>query len=206
VSLLTFTVPGREVHINHHERLMHQPKSITESEIISQCKKGSLKFQEVLYKQFYGYAMGIGLRYSINRDDALEAVNDAFIKVFNNIHTYNEEKPFKAWLRTVVVNTAIDQRRKGLKFQLNTDIDEAPQIGHNATVIGKMNAQDILNLLNDLPPIQSTIFNLYEIDGYNHDEIGKMLDIPVSSSRVYLSRAKERLRKIILSTEEQSYE
>ncbi|MEO6149358.1 MAG: RNA polymerase sigma factor [Mucilaginibacter sp.] len=205
MSLLTFTLPGRESHIKHQERLMHHPKGITESEIISQCKQGSLKYQEVLYKQFYGYAMGIGLRYSINRDDALEAVNDAFIKVFNAIHTYNEDKPFKAWLRTVVVNTAIDQRRKGLKFQLNTDIDDAPQIGHNDTIIGKMNAQDILNLLNDLPPIQSTIFNLYEIDGYNHDEIGKMLDIPVSSSRVYLSRAKEKLRKI-LSTEEQSYE
>ncbi|RCH56896.1 RNA polymerase subunit sigma-70 [Mucilaginibacter hurinus] len=184
---------------------MQQTKSITESEIVSQCKKGSIKYQELLYKQFYGYAMGIGLRYSINRDDALEAVNDAFIKVFNAIHTYNEDKPFKAWLRTVVVNTAIDQRRKGLKFQLNTDIDDAPQIAHNETAVSKMNAQDILKLLKELPEIQSAIFNLYEIDGYNHDEISKMLDIPVSSSRVYLSRAKEKLRKI-LSTEAQSYE
>ncbi|GAA4340908.1 sigma-70 family RNA polymerase sigma factor [Mucilaginibacter gynuensis] len=206
MSFLTFTLPNKDRHITRHqERLMHQTKSITESEIVSQCKKGSLKYQEVLYKQYYGYAMGVGLRYSINRDDALEAVNDAFIKVFNNIHTYNEDKPFKAWLRTVVVNTAIDQRRKGLKFQLNTDIDDAPQIGYNASVVGTLNAQDILKLLNELPAIQSTIFNLYEIDGYNHDEIATMLDIPVSSSRVYLSRAKERLRKI-LSTEEQSYE
>ncbi|MCC8409943.1 RNA polymerase sigma factor [Mucilaginibacter sp. UR6-1] len=181
---------------------MHLTKGITESELISQCKKGSLRYQEVLYKQFYGYAMGVSLRYSINRDDALEVVNDAFIKVFNAIHTYNDDKPFKAWLRTVVVNTAIDQRRKGLKFMANTDIDEVPPIGQGATVIGKLNADDILKLLNHLPEIQSTIFNLYEIDGYNHDEIGKMLDIPVSSSRVYLSRAKERLRKI-LSTEEQ---
>ncbi|RYY36177.1 MAG: RNA polymerase sigma factor [Sphingobacteriaceae bacterium] len=181
---------------------MLKPKSITESELISQCKKGSLKYQEVLYKQYYGYAMGIGLRYSINRDDALEAVNDAFIKVFNAIHTYSEDKPFKAWLRTVVVNTAIDLRRKGLKFMMNTDIDEAPPIGQHASVIGKMNAEDILKLLDELPEIQRTIFNLYEIDGYSHEEIGNMLDIPVSSSRVYLSRAKEKLRKI-LSTEAQ---
>ena len=62
---------------------MHQPRSIAEEEIISQCKTGSLKYQELLYKQFYGYAMGIGLRYCPNRDDALEVINDAFIKAFN---------------------------------------------------------------------------------------------------------------------------
>lgn len=203
MSLVTFIIPQREHTTNQAKPLMHLTKGIAESELISQCKQGNLRYQEVLYKQFYGYAMGVSLRYSINRDDALEVVNDAFIKVFNAIHTYNEDKPFKAWLRTVVVNTAIDQRRKGLKFMANTDIDEAPPIGEGATVISKMNAQDILKLLNLLPEIQSTIFNLYEIDGYNHEEIGKMLDIPVSSSRVYLSRAKERLRKI-LSTEGES--
>ncbi len=202
MALATFTLPEKVIH-SKSEQLMHHSRGIAESELISQCIKGSLKYQELLYKQFYGYAMGISLRYSINRDDALEVVNDAFIKVFNALHTYNTDKPFKAWLRTVVVNTAIDQRRKGLKFIMNTDIDEAPPIGHGATVIGKLNAQDILKLLDGLPAIQSTIFNLYEIDGYTHEEIAKMLDIPVSSSRVYLSRAKERLRKI-LSTEEQS--
>ena len=67
---------------------MHQPRGIAEEEIIGQCKTGSLKYQELLYKQFYGYAMGIGLRYSISRDDALEVVNDAFIKIFNNIKNY----------------------------------------------------------------------------------------------------------------------
>ena len=71
---------------------------IAENEIINQCKNGSLKYQEMLYKQFYRYAMGISLRYCLNNDDALEVVNDAFIKVFNNIKGYNNDKPFKAWL------------------------------------------------------------------------------------------------------------
>ncbi len=73
---------------------MHQPRSIAEEEIISQCKTGSLKYQELLYKHFYGYAMGISLRYSFNRDDAMEVVNDAFIKVFNAINNYDSDKPF----------------------------------------------------------------------------------------------------------------
>jgi RNA polymerase sigma factor (sigma-70 family) len=176
---------------------MHPPKRITEEEIISQCKKGSLKYQEMLYKQFYGYAMGISLRYSLNRDDALEAVNDAFIKVFNAVHNYNTDKPFKAWLRTIVVNTSIDRRRKDLKFQLNVELDNAAPISSNMGTVDNLNAQDILKMMNELPAIQLTIFNMYEIDGYNHDEIGNMLAIPASSSRVYLSRAKERLRKIL---------
>ncbi|WP_183566699.1 RNA polymerase sigma factor [Mucilaginibacter sp. SP1R1] len=176
---------------------MSLPPRITEEEIISQCKTGSLKYQEMLYKLFYGYAMGISLRYSLNRDDALEAVNDAFIKVFNAIHNYHIDKPFKAWLRTIVVNTAIDRRRKDLKFQLNVELDNASPLSSHVGTVDNLNVQDILKLMKELPAIQLTIFNLYEIDGYNHDEIANMLTIPVSSSRVYLSRAKEKLRKML---------
>jgi len=180
---------------------MHPPQRIAEDELIKQCKSGSLKYQELLYKQFYGYAMGIGLRYSLNRDDALEVVNDAFIKVFNSINNFNSDKPFKAWLRTILVNTAIDRRRKDLKFQLNVELENVTLIS-GANAIGNLNAQDILKLMKQLPPIQLTIFNLYEIDGYSHDEIGQILSIPVSSSRVYLSRAKEKLRSVLRSEEQ----
>jgi RNA polymerase sigma factor (sigma-70 family) len=183
---------------------MHILPRITEEEIIGKCKKGSPKHQELLYKQFYGYAMGISARYSFNNDDAIEVVNDAFIKVFNNIANYNPDKPFRAWLRTIVVNTAIDRRRKEIKFLANTDLDSAVAVGNSATVIGELNAKDILKLMKQLPQIQLTIFNMYEIDGYNHDEIGKILNMPASSSRVYLSRAKEKLRQL-LTTETQSH-
>lgn len=179
---------------------MHQPRGIAEDEIISNCKTGNLKYQELLYKRFYGYAMGIGLRYSINRDDALEVVNDAFMKVFNSIKNYNSDRPFKAWLRTIIVNTAIDRRRKELKFQMHVEIDNAMPLGNsNANAIENLSAQDILKLIQQLPPVQLTIFNLYEIDGYSHDEISKMLAMPESSSRVYLSRAKEKLRNLLRS-------
>ena len=177
---------------------MHQPRSIAEEELVSQCKTGSLKYQELLYKHFYGYAMGISLRYSLNRDDAMEVVNDAFIKVFNAINNYDSDKPFKAWLRTILVNTAIDRRRKDIKFQLNVDLENAtPAISANA--IETLNVQDILKMMKELPPIQTAIFNLYEIDGYSHDEIAELLAIPASSSRVYLSRAKEKLRTVLRS-------
>ncbi len=175
--------------------------AITEQELVRQCKSGNLKYQELLYKQFYGYAMGIGLRYSYNRDDALEVVNDAFIKVFNTIKSFDDQLPFKPWLRKVIVNTAIDLRRKNLRHLAEADLDEAVFIATPALAVSNLNANDILTMLNLLPEVNRLVFNLYEIDGYNHEEIGTMLNIAASSSRVYLGRAKERLRKIILQQE-----
>lgn len=185
---------------------MHHSSPVTEQQIIRECINGNLKYQELLYKRFYGFAMGICLRYSLNTDDAAEAVNDAFIKVFKAIQHYNEANPFKAWLRTVVVNTAIDRRRKEMKHHLQTELTDAvyaTTVGTEYTV-SKLNAQDILKLMNLLPPLHRTVFNLYEIDGYSHEEISTMLGLPASSSRVYLSRAKEKLKKV-LKSESESY-
>lgn len=176
---------------------MHHTRSIAETDIISQCKKGSLKGQEMLYKRFYGYAMGISLRYCLSREDALEVVNDGFIKIFNSISIYDSGKPFKAWLRTIMVNTAIDRRRKEMKMQLHTELDDASGVSAGETVIDKLGADDILRLIRHLPAIQLAVFNLFEIDGYSHDEIAQLLTIPASSSRVYLSRAKEKLRMLL---------
>jgi RNA polymerase sigma factor (sigma-70 family) len=176
--------------------------AIAEQELVRQCKLGHLKYQELLYKQFYGYAMGVGLRYLANRDDALEVVNDAFIKVFNTINSFNEALPFKPWLRRVIVNTAIDRRRKNLRNLAEADLEEAAFVATPAVAITQLNAADILILMQLLPELNRMVFNLYEVDGYNHEEISVMLGIAASSSRVYLGRAKERLRKLILQQQE----
>jgi RNA polymerase sigma factor (sigma-70 family) len=180
---------------------MRKLPDITEQELVRQCKRNDLKYQEILYKQFYGYAMGVGLRYLSNRDDALEAVNDAFIKIFNSIKSFDETLPFKPWLRRIVVNTAIDLRRKNLRNLAEADLDEAVFMATPAVAVSKLNANDIINMMQLLPEVNRLVFNLYEVDGYNHEEIGTMLGIAASSSRVYLGRAKERLRKMILQQE-----
>jgi RNA polymerase sigma-70 factor (ECF subfamily) len=183
---------------------MHQTRGIAEEVIISQCKQGSLKSQEMLYKHFYGYAMGIGLRYCLNREDALEVVNDGFIKIFNTIKIYDDSKPFKAWMLVIMVNTAIDRRRKDLKTLLNTELDNIGVLSTSVSAVDKLDADDILGLMKQLPAVQSAVFNLHEIDGYSHEEIAKLLSIPASSSRVYLVRAKDKLRSM-LKEEEQKY-
>jgi RNA polymerase sigma factor (sigma-70 family) len=182
-----------------------QQHPATEKAIILQCKKGHSKYQEKLYKLFYGYAMGVSLRYLSNRDDAMEVVNDSFIKVFTAIQTFDENHPFKPWLRRIIVNTAIDKRRKNLKHMGLADLDEAEALPIPADAVSQLNAKDILQLMSGLPEVQRMIFNLFEIDGYSHDEIGKSLGISESASRVYLSRAKDKLRKIWYQQPENSY-
>ncbi|HEY0670525.1 MAG TPA: RNA polymerase sigma factor [Sphingobacteriaceae bacterium] len=178
----------------------------SEKILIQNCKNGDISSQERLYKHFYGYAMGIGLRYVFNREDALEVVNDSFIKVFNSIRTFNDENPFKPWLRKIIVNTAIDRRRKDLKYLHNVDLEQAEHVDVGAHVVEHLTAQDILKLLNYLPDVHRMVFNLYEIDGYSHEEIARMLKIAPSSSRTYLSRAKERLKAAIMLQDQISYE
>lgn len=181
---------------------MRPAQGFDEESVISYCKTGSLKHQEMLYKHYYGYAMGVGLRYCFNRDDAMEAVNDAFIKVFKSINSFSADKPFKPWLRSVIVNTSIDRRRKDMKLQLHTDLEQAAEISNKQSAIDNLNAQDIIKLMQQLPTVQATVFNLYEIDGYSHDEIGTMLGLSTSSSRVYLTRAKEKLRTLLNANDE----
>ncbi|WP_293299423.1 sigma-70 family RNA polymerase sigma factor [Pedobacter sp. UBA4863] len=166
-------------------------------ELIASCKKGNLRQQELLYKQFYGYALGICIRYLGNREDALEAANDSFIKVFKSIDSFNQENDFKPWFRKILVNTSLDYKRRSMRFSEAIELtDTIPQSIHTS-VIDKISAQDILDLMKSLNEMQRMVFNLYEIDGYSHKEIGSLLNIPESSSRTYLTRAKQALQQLL---------
>ncbi len=177
---------------------MRKPYSeYTEQELIDKCRRDDSKAQEMLYKRFYAYAIAICMRYCINRDDALEAVNDAFIKLFKTIKTFDDNRLIKPWFRQIIVNSAIDNRRKNLKHVGILDLEVVNEPQTPANIISKINAEEILSLLKDLPEMHRVIFNLYEIDGYTHEEISDILDMPSSTSRVYLARAKEKLRKLV---------
>jgi RNA polymerase sigma factor (sigma-70 family) len=164
--------------------------------IIQGCIRKKEKFQEILYKKFFGYALSVALIYNPQRNDALEIVDDSFMKVFSGIGKYDASKPFLGWLRKIVINTSIDHlRRKNKKYHFveaekQTIQDETPN------AMSQLAAQDIIRLLNHLPHYHRTVFCLYEIDGFSHEEIAEQLSIPVSSSRVYLTRAKKQLREL----------
>jgi RNA polymerase sigma factor (sigma-70 family) len=182
--------------------------SITEFEqkLIAKCKKGKLKYQEMLYKHYYSYGMSIALRYSYNPEETVEILNDSFLKVFNKIHLYNEELSFKAWIRKIIIHTSIDYYRKSQKYAKRVEIEQAYEVYIQADAIDMLSAEDILGLLNELPQQHRLVFNLYEIEGYSHDEIAEMLHIQASSSRSFLTRAKQKLRILCQNYFQENYE
>lgn len=168
-----------------------------EAGIIKNCKSGKLKHQEALYKYFYSYAMGICLRYAYTKTDASEILNDSFLKVFNNLNSFNEALPFKPWLRKIIVNTAIDYYRKNARFSPMLEIEEAVNESFNLNAIDTLNYQDLKEILDALPEPYRLIFNLYEIEGYTHQEIAEKTGLSESTSRAYLTRAKKKLRTLV---------
>lgn len=165
-------------------------------EIIQGCLRNKEKSQEMLYKRFFGYALRVALIYNKNRENALETVNDSFVKVFKQIGRFDNTMPFKNWLSRIVVNTSIDRFRKSRK-EIQFDDKETFFIPDDSpNILTQLSAEDILGLLNRLPEIHRMVFSLYEIEGYTHDEISSLLNIPESTSRVYLTRAKKRLREL----------
>lgn len=165
-------------------------------EVIRGCSRNDSKSQEKLYKHFFGYALSIALRYCQQRDDALDVVNDGFLKVFSGISGYDVARPFKPWLRKIIVNTALDKARKRKVFLFDEEQDSLQVPDESVNVPENLGAGDVLALLNRLPEMHKIVFMLYETEGYSHDEISDKLRIPVSSSRVYLARAKSKLREL----------
>lgn len=97
-----------------------------ERQLIEECQRGSVRHQEMLYKQFFGFAMGVSLRYTTARDEAMSIVNDSFMKVFATIDRYVFETSFRGWLRRIVVNTALDYYRRSAKYEASTvQLDES---------------------------------------------------------------------------------
>ncbi len=146
--------------------------------------------------------MSVCLRYFKNREDAIEILNDSFLKVFENIKKFDVEKDFKPWFRRIIVNTALDHYRKNKKHLQNVELDEK-ELSNNidTELYNKLNAEEILELFKSLPDLYRVIFNLYEIEGYNHEEISEMLGIAAGTSRSHLSRAKNILRSLYLEKE-----
>ena len=156
-----------------------------------------------LYQHFHSYALSVCLAHAANRDDALEIMNDGFLKVFRNLGTQRNPDALAGWLRTIMVNTAIDHHRKNGHLKLNTPLEQARhqsarEYGDEAVYAG-LSADEILKNVQGLPATQRLVFGLYVIEGYSHKEIAATLGIAESTSRAYLSDANARLRESLTS-------
>ena len=147
---------------------------------------------------FYAYGMSITLRYANSRGEAAEILNDAFMKVFSNIETYDDNRPFKPWLRQIIVNTAINHYHKNKNNQQHTSFEKADQeISRKQDILSGISYNEIVDMVQQLSPAYRTVFNLYVIEGFKHREIAEMLDIAVGTSKSNLAKAKKNLQHIV---------
>ncbi|HLT41874.1 MAG TPA: RNA polymerase sigma factor [Sphingobacteriaceae bacterium] len=156
-------------------------------------KKQDSKAKEYIYKRYYGYLMAVILRYIKDPQDAEELVNESFKSESDG---ESLEKMFLGWMARVSANLSIDHLRAKKQLTLIDDHSEFEVYVRPTAASDNLEVADILKLLDELPEIQRFIFNLFEVDGYSHEEIALQLDIPESTSRTYLARAKKKLRTL----------
>jgi RNA polymerase sigma-70 factor (ECF subfamily) len=169
--------------------------------IIEGCKKSKPADQEQLYKLFYNYGLTICSRYAYSRDEAKEMFNDAFVKIFRNIDRYQFKGAFKSWIHPIFVNSAIDYYRKyyARKGEVPLSLDAAAEASVKMDVISNLDYKTLLALIRQLPPVYGMVFNLAVVEGYKHSEIAEMLNISEGTSKSNLSRAKSKMKAMILT-------
>jgi len=175
------------------------------TKLVEGCTGNERSAQESLYRHFYVQMLRICSRYLKTMDIAQEAVNEGFLKVFQNIQTFDAQKgELGAWVCTIMIRTAIDYNRKELKFFTEAfDDQDNDEYFIDPDALNKLYADDLLKSIRQLPDATRVIFNLSVIDGYSHKEISKQLLITESTSRWHLSEAKKKLR-LLLHMEDKS--
>ena len=170
-----------------------------EKDFIKACINKERWAQKVLYEQHYSKMMGVCLRYSNNREDALDILHEGFIKVFKNISKYQPGTSLNAWIRRIMVNTSIDFYRKNIRRRTE-DIDRAYDLSSaDPDAISQCTEQEILEAVQTLSPAYRAVFNLYVIEGFSHKEIADQLGITESTSRSNLVKARMKLKAILIA-------
>lgn len=146
--------------------------------------------------------MGVCLRYSRTREEAVEIVNDGFIKIFTKLDRYSKGLSFKGWLRRIMINSAIDYFRKNEKHYHSLDISHGHYEAINENVLDQLAEEDIIAAIQRLPPSYRMVFNLFVIEGFKHEEIANQLNISVGTSKSNLAIARNKLQKTLIAEEE----
>ena len=181
--------------------------------IIQGCLRANRGSQKEFYELFYGYAMGICLRYCTNHDDAIEITNDGFLKIYKALHTFNPqhsnvEASLKGWMKRIMINTAIDHLRKNNQRFLIAEISDHHFDTEDAveTSVDRMTYKEILAVIQQLSPVYRTVFNLHVLDGYKHEEIARQLKISVGASKSNLAKARMNIQKMLKEADFNYYE
>jgi RNA polymerase sigma factor (sigma-70 family) len=176
--------------------IMNRNFTETEAELIAGCLAGDRKQQKALYNLYAPKLFPICLRYTKNEMDAEDVLQEAFIKLFNNLHTYAGEGSFEGWIRRIFVNTAIEHLRRKRMETIDCYTIENKLCDKTPSGLDNLYKMDLLNSTKTLSNGYQTVFRLFVIEGFSHQEIANKLGISESTSKSQFSRAKAVLRTI----------
>ncbi len=177
-------------------------------EIIAGCAQHDSRDQRALYERYYGFCLKIVFRYIFRYDKAVDVVNDGFVKVFKNLNNFHFTEPLKlemmlmGWMKTIMINTAIDKLRKNDYMPETGIINESVWIEDKGQSADQsLLYKELIIQVKKLPPAYRLVFNMYVIDGFTHQEIANHLKIAVGTSKSNLSKARVLLQNILKKSE-----
>jgi len=163
-------------------------------QLVKDCLKQRLSAQRQLYELFAPVMLGVCYRYTKSIADAEDVLQEGFIKVFKNLHQFKGEGELGAWVRRIMVTTAINYLKKNARYQSELVFREEPlhAVSNDSPEL-RLEAKELAALIRQLPPGYQTIFNLYAVEGYTHVQIGELLGIQEGTSRSQYARARSLL-------------
>jgi RNA polymerase sigma factor (sigma-70 family) len=169
---------------------------MSDQQIIEGCAKHERKAQQVLYDKYSRFLLGVCFRYSSDKAEAEDILQDSFLKIFINIKDFSGTGSFIGWLRKVTVNTAITHYHKNLKYRYHVEIEDyvSVETGVSSFEEDFFTSEELYKVLGDLPAGYRMVFNLYAVEGYKHKEIAEILGIDTNTSKSQYSRAKAVIR------------
>lgn len=165
---------------------------------IKNCIKGDRKAQKLLYEQSKGAVMGICIRYCQAKMEAEDVFQESMVKIFHQLKDLREPQAYWGWMRQLVVRSCISHFRKNNPMLAYTDVPLEKENNAYSDILGSLELEALLSVINRLPSGYKVIFNLYEVEGYKHQEIAELLNISEGTSKSQLSKAKKMLAKLLL--------
>lgn len=173
-----------------------------EQELVQGCIAGKRAVQKQLYELYAKKMMAVCLRYARTSFEAEDVLQEAFVKVFENIQNFKGECPLEFWIRRIMINTALKYHRKKMYVSSVAETDKVENIPEEEFIMSGYAYEDLLSMIQSLAPRYQLVFNLYAIEGYSHKEIATMLEISEGTSKSQYSRARAILKSMLERHEE----
>jgi len=177
---------------------MLEPSKISEKELVDGCIRNDRRCQEMLYRKYFSRMMSMVFRYTDDRETAMEIVNNGFLRVFKKLDTFAFKGSLEGWIRKLVYHCLSEYYKKHSKY-LQFLVFEEKEERIEEQSLSNLYVEDILRMVDELPPATAEVFRLYAIQGFSHMEISKQVNISIGTSKWHLSTARKQLQTLIVN-------